>query len=89
MAVAELTRISSKGQVVIPSKIRKELGLKEGETLAVFGANGTLVLKRIEVPDTQEMEELLKEGEEFARRRRIKRSDVAKAIRAHRARHGS
>ena len=46
----ELTRISSKGQVVIPLSIRKRLALKDGETLAVSTKDDILVLKKIENP---------------------------------------
>ncbi|MBI4175792.1 MAG: AbrB/MazE/SpoVT family DNA-binding domain-containing protein, partial [Candidatus Aenigmarchaeota archaeon] len=33
--MAEIATISTKGQVVIPSHIRQELGLKEGSQLVV------------------------------------------------------
>lgn len=43
------TRISSKGQVVIPREVREKLGLKEGEELEVrVLEDNSLVLKRIE-----------------------------------------
>jgi len=44
----ELTKISSKGQVVIPQEIREKLGLTEGETLVVSVKDGLIVLKKIE-----------------------------------------
>ena len=46
----ELTKISSKGQVVIPVDVRKKLAIKEGETLAVSTENGLIVLKKVKNP---------------------------------------
>jgi len=39
--------VSSKGQIVIPLGIRKELGLKEGERLAVAVRPEGLILTRV------------------------------------------
>ncbi len=45
----EFTRASSKGQIVIPTKIRKKFDIKEGSVLAVVAAqNDMIVLKKIE-----------------------------------------
>lgn len=45
----ELTRLSQKGQVVIPNTVRKQLGLKEGMKFLVVGLGDTIVLRRLEV----------------------------------------
>ena len=42
------TKASSKGQVVIPSKIRKRFGIREGSMLAVAAQKDMIVLKKIE-----------------------------------------
>ncbi|MFH1072649.1 MAG: AbrB/MazE/SpoVT family DNA-binding domain-containing protein [Nanoarchaeota archaeon] len=42
-----LTRMSSKGQVVIPEEIRTRTSLKIGEQLLVFDLEDSIVLKRI------------------------------------------
>lgn len=44
----EFTKASSKGQVVIPTKIRKRLDIKEGSILAVAAEKGMIVLKKVE-----------------------------------------
>lgn len=41
------TRVSSKGQVVIPKPLREELELKPGDPLAVAVDGDTLVLRKI------------------------------------------
>lgn len=45
----EITKISSKGQIVIPLKIRSELGIDEGSVVAVEKMNNFVVLKKIDV----------------------------------------
>ena len=45
----EITKISSKGQVVIPLKIRNELKINEGSVMAVDTANQMVILKKIDV----------------------------------------
>jgi len=45
----EFTRISSKGQLVIPGNIRKELKIKEGDVFATMcHKNGLIILKKME-----------------------------------------
>ena len=44
------TRLSSKGQIVIPDAIRRRLGLEPGVEFVVLGENDTIVLKRIRTP---------------------------------------
>lgn len=39
--------MSSKGQVVIPLRIRKRLQLQDGETLSVSTENNLIVLKKV------------------------------------------
>jgi AbrB family looped-hinge helix DNA binding protein len=46
--VPELTRASSKGQIVIPSLVRRQLGIKKGTVLAVTARNDMIVLKKLE-----------------------------------------
>ena len=44
----QFTRASSKGQVVIPTKIRKKLAIREGSVLAVAADNGMIILKKVD-----------------------------------------
>lgn len=46
--VPELTRASSKGQIVIPTDVRKRLGIKEGSTFAVTSKKDMIVLKKLD-----------------------------------------
>ncbi len=44
---ASTTKLSSKGQVVIPLSVRKAAGLKKGETILALAIDGTVVLRKI------------------------------------------
>jgi len=45
----EITKISSKGQIVIPQKIRDQLNINEGSVMAVDTSNQMIILKKIDV----------------------------------------
>jgi AbrB family looped-hinge helix DNA binding protein len=47
-AIPELTKASSKGQIVIPSIIRKKLAIKEGSVFAVSSKDNMIVLRKLE-----------------------------------------
>lgn len=44
---AMFTTISSKGQIVIPSNVRKKLDIKDGNVFAIAEKKGLIVLKKI------------------------------------------
>lgn len=78
----ELTKMTTKGQVVIPSEIRKQLGLEEGNQLAVSMLGDLVVMKKVAVPDLmKELDRLTKWGSAFAREAGIKsEADVVDRI---------
>ena len=80
------TRMSSKGQVVIPEEIRKRLHLKEGAQFVVVGDKDVLILKTIEEPALGEFELLIKQARHQARQVGLKRSDIDAAVAKARAR---
>ena len=43
----EFTKTSSKGQIVIPSKIRKKLNIGSGSLLAVTAQDNLIILKKV------------------------------------------
>jgi AbrB family looped-hinge helix DNA binding protein len=44
----QFTKASSKGQVVIPTRIRKKLDIKEGSVLAVASDRDVIILKKVD-----------------------------------------
>jgi AbrB family looped-hinge helix DNA binding protein len=57
----EVTRVTSKGQVTIPSRLREEFGFDEGTKLMVVPTEHGLVLKKIELPSVEEFQERVRE----------------------------
>jgi len=81
MGVVATTRMSSKGQVVIPEDVRKALGLEVGAQFVVMGDGDTVVLKRIGVPAKSELRAMIGKARSQARRAGMKPSDVGEAVR--------
>jgi AbrB family looped-hinge helix DNA binding protein len=74
------TRLSSKGQVVIPEEIRLRLGLKEGTQFVVLGERDTVILKSITTPAMEEFDELVRRARVAARKAGMKPTDVRRAV---------
>ncbi|MCP4573495.1 MAG: AbrB/MazE/SpoVT family DNA-binding domain-containing protein [bacterium] len=64
------TRMSSKGQVVIPRAIRDRLGLRPGTQFVVVGDGDVVILKRLSPPTPDEYDDLVSEAEHQAERAR-------------------
>lgn len=80
MAKYATTRLSSKGQVVIPEEIRNDLGLNAGDQFVVIGEGDAVILKTITPPKIDEFSKLLGQARSAAKRAGIKRADVKSAI---------
>lgn len=80
MGEVDTTRVSSRGQIVLPKEIRDRLGLHTGDILAVYGEGDTVVLKRLRTPSQKEMQAVHRRMKAFARENGITRKDVARAI---------
>ncbi len=80
MAEVATTKMSSKGQVVIPESIRKQLNLKTGSQFVVIGKDDVLILKTITEPDLDTFEALIAEARREAKRSGLRPSDIRKTI---------
>jgi AbrB family looped-hinge helix DNA binding protein len=74
------TKLSSKGQVVIPEEIRKRLGLEPGAQFVVVGDGDVVILKTIQTPQMAQFDDLVREARRAARGAGLKRADIAKAV---------
>ena len=82
MTTPSTTKMSSKGQVVIPEAIRKRLGIEPGARFVVVAGEDAVILKTIAAPTMDEFDELLGEARKQARLAGLERSDVADALAA-------
>ena len=80
MSAPATTKMSSKGQVVIPEEIRKRLGLKAGSQFVVVGDKDMVILKAISPPSMDEFDQLIAEARRQARLAGLKRADIRAAI---------
>jgi AbrB family looped-hinge helix DNA binding protein len=74
------TKMSSRGQVVIPDAIRKQLGLKPGARFVVVGEKDVVILKTISPPTMKDFDAIIAEARKQARRVGMKRSDISAAV---------
>ena len=76
-----MTRISEKGQVVIPSALRNQMKIKKSDQFLVFGEGNTIVLKKIDRPAVKKtFDEVAKPIREAAKKEGFSRSDLDKLI---------
>lgn len=74
------TRMSSKGQVVIPEAIRKQLNLKEGTQFIVVGEGDVVILKAITAPTLESFDTLIQKARQQAEESGLKRGDITAAV---------
>ena len=75
------TKLSSKGQVVIPEAIRERLGLEAGVQFVVVAEGDVVVLKVLNAPRMSDFKALLEKAQESADAAGLTPEDVEKAIR--------
>jgi AbrB family looped-hinge helix DNA binding protein len=80
MAKLATTKMSSKGQVVIPEEIRDRLGLKAGIQFVVIGERDVVILKALSAPSMSDFDGLIKKARRQARKSGMKRSNVKRAV---------
>lgn len=81
MADIATTRMSSKGQVVIPEEIRQRLGLDTGAQFVVVGEGDVVVLKAIKPPSMREFDNVVRRARRAAKQAGFKRRNVRKVVR--------
>jgi len=72
MSNVSTTKMSSKGQVVIPENIRKQLDLKAGAQFVVVGEKDVVILKNIAPPSLDEFGDLIAEAKKRGSRLELK-----------------
>jgi len=74
------TKMSSKGQIVIPETIRKQLNLKAGAQFVVVGNDDVVILKAITTPDIEPFDSLIQQARQQAKLAGLKRADITAAV---------
>ena len=80
MESTEIATMTSRGQLVIPQGIRQAMSLDEGVKFLVVGEGDTIVLKKLEMPSTNELKALLVRSRQTAKKSKFKKSNLNKLI---------
>jgi AbrB family looped-hinge helix DNA binding protein len=80
METVATTRMSSKGQIVIPEAIRKRLNLTAGTQFIVVGEGDVVILKAISTPDMETFDTLIQQARQQAKAAGLERADVTRAV---------
>ncbi|MDP2750562.1 MAG: AbrB/MazE/SpoVT family DNA-binding domain-containing protein [Nanoarchaeota archaeon] len=75
--IIEMGSISSRGQIAIPSGIRKQLGLNEGSKVLFILQDNTLIMKKVTAESFASITEPLRKA-----KKKIKEDDVVEFIHA-------
>lgn len=62
MYAVETTKMSSKGQIVVPDAFRKRYGWRQGMTLMLIGVDGGVMVQPLPVPTDVEIEAAVAES---------------------------
>lgn len=80
MSTVATTRMSSKGQVVIPEEVRNSLHLECGTQFIVMGENDVIILKTITPPSMSEFDGIVSRARRQAKAAGLRPSDIARTV---------
>ena len=86
MEEPEVAIVGTKGQIVIPQELRKELEIKPRTKLAVYKSGDKLVLTKLRVPSLrEELKALFRDiDENYRGKKRPTENEILEEIQAHR-----
>ncbi len=74
------TKMSSKGQVVIPEDVRKKMKLDKGTQFAVISEGDVILLKLLTPPSLSQFDNLVKKVRDQVRESGLEQSDLENLI---------
>ena len=78
------TKLSSKGQVVIPEEIRGKMKLESGSQFIVYAQGDTVFLKLVTTPSKDDLHEMMAKAKAAAKKAGLTQESVEKEIKAFR-----
>lgn len=76
----EIINVSSKGQVVLPLKMRNQLKINSGDKLFIYCNEDSILIKKIKLPSKEEFEKGIKENMMIAKESSLTEQDIFDAI---------
>jgi len=80
------TRLSTKGQVVIPESIREQLHLETGTQFVVVAEGDVVVLKAISTPSMSQFDPIIAKARKQAAEAGLTPADIDSAVKSSRVR---
>jgi bifunctional DNA-binding transcriptional regulator/antitoxin component of YhaV-PrlF toxin-antitoxin module len=81
MAQEELVKMSEKGQLVVPRRIREKEGFKSSDRFIAVEVEDGVLFKRVEIPEVRiEFEALSRDIQAHFKKNKIKQADVVEAV---------
>ena len=78
--MAMITSMSTRGQIVLPKKIRTALDLDAGTQFIVFWDQGNILLKPITEPELSDFDSVIKKAKRWASKNGLQESDINQAV---------
>lgn len=76
----ETTKMSSRGQIVIPERIRRQLRLEPGAEFVVVAKDDVVVFKQLSAPRWEQFDSLIRDARRQARAEGLTPRQVKQAI---------
>ncbi len=77
----ELVKMSEKGQLVVPRRIRKKEGFSSSDRFVAIEVKDGVLFKRIDIPKVKiEFESLSKDIQSHLRKHKVKQEDATEAV---------
>jgi len=81
VAQEELVKMSEKGQLVVPRRIREKEGFKGSDRFVAIEVKDGVLFKRVEIPEVKiEFESLSRDIQSHFKKRKVKQSDIDDAV---------
>lgn len=77
----DVTKMSSRGQIVIPQELRDRMNLEEGSKFAVVGMEDTIILKKLAPPKWEDFDKAISNLRKFGKEKGITEKKIGKAVR--------
>ena len=81
----DVLTLSTKGQLVLPNELRKSLFLSPGDKIVAYWSNGSVVLKKLELPSEVDFEKEVDKTVLLAKEAGINEKDIDETIKEYRA----
>jgi AbrB family looped-hinge helix DNA binding protein len=82
MSILATTKLSSKGQIVIPEDVRDKIGLHTGDQFVVVAEKDVVILKVIKKPSTKQFNSLVTQARKIAKKTGLNKQSIKDSIKA-------